>query len=92
MALVPLDETRAAILAAVPAPPGGPSALADAVGLVLADDVVTDEPVPPFANTAMDGYALRAVDTAERVGDAPVRLRVVDELRPAGPRRSRSGG
>ena len=42
-------------------------------------DVVAAEPVPPFANTGMDGYAVRAADTAA----APVRLRVVGEL-PAG--------
>ena len=41
------------------------------------------EPVPPFANTAMDGYAVRAADTAGAPTDAPVRLRVVGEL-PAG--------
>jgi molybdenum cofactor synthesis domain-containing protein len=54
-------------------------AAADALGLVLAVDLVAGEAVPPFANTAMDGYAVRAADT---VG-APVTLRVVGEL-PAG--------
>src|SRR5690606_8904577 len=47
--------------------------LLDAVGLVLAEDVVADVDVPPFANSAMDGYALRASDTV----DAPRMLRVV---------------
>ena len=74
MALVSLEDTRSAILAAVPRLPVVQSAIADAVGLVLAADVVTAEPVPPFANTAMDGYALRAVDTAGASVDAPVRL------------------
>ena len=46
-------------------------------------DVIADEPVPPFANTAMDGYAVRAADTAGASVDAPVSLRVVGEL-PAG--------
>jgi len=81
--LAPLDETRAAILAAVSPLPAVDVPLADAVGLVLASDVVADEPVPPFANTAMDGYAVRAADTEGASADAPVRLRVVDEL-PAG--------
>jgi molybdopterin molybdotransferase len=80
MPLVPLEETRAAILAAVPRLPVVTVPLADAVGLVLAADIVTDEPVPPFANTAMDGYALRAADTAGASPDAPVRLTVVDDL------------
>ncbi len=51
----------------------------DALGLVLASEVIAGEAVPPFANTAMDGYAVRAADTV----DAPVRLRVVGDL-PAG--------
>ena len=55
----------------------------DALGLVTAADVFASEPVPPFANTAMDGYAVRAADTAGASADAPVRLQVVGEL-PAG--------
>jgi molybdenum cofactor synthesis domain-containing protein len=48
----------------------------DAVGAVLAEPVVAAEDVPPFANSAVDGYAVRAGDTA----GAPVRLRVVGEV------------
>lgn len=36
-----------------------------AAGLVLAEDVTAPHPVPPFANTAMDGVAVRAADTAD---------------------------
>ncbi len=36
--------------------------------------------VPPFANTAMDGYAVRAADTAGAADEEPVTLRVVGEL------------
>ncbi len=79
----PLDEVQAAILDAVEALAPVECDLADAVGLVLADDVVSAYRVPPFANTAMDGYAVRARDTAAAGPDAPVRLRVVGEL-PAG--------
>ena len=32
-------------------------------GLVLAETVISNDDVPPFPNTAMDGYAVRAVDT-----------------------------
>ena len=49
-------------------------------GLVLAADVVAVGAVPPFANTAMDGYAVRAADTAGASDGAPVRLRVVGDL------------
>ena len=48
---------------------------------MLAERVVAPEPVPPFPNTAMDGYAVRAADTAGADEGAPVRLRVVGELR-----------
>jgi molybdopterin molybdotransferase len=44
---------------------------------VLARDVVAAEMVPPFANTAMDGYAVRAADVA----DAPVVLEVAGQIR-----------
>lgn len=50
--------------------------LAQARGSVLASDVVATEAVPPFDNTAVDGYAVRAADVAA----APVTLRVVDEV------------
>ena len=50
--------------------------LADAVGLVLAADVTAAEDVPPFANSAVDGYAVIASDTAT----APIELAVVGEL------------
>ncbi len=53
--------------------------LGEALGLVTAADVHATEEVPPFANTAMDGYAVRAADTA----GAPVPLRVVGSI-PAG--------
>ena len=49
---------------------------ADAAHCVLARDVVATENVPPFANTAVDGYAVRAADVAT----VPAELRVIGEL------------
>src|SRR5579885_3015750 len=49
--------------------------LAEASGLVLAEDVVAREDMPPFANSAMDGFALRSEDSQPRDGQPP-RLRV----------------
>jgi molybdenum cofactor synthesis domain-containing protein len=81
--VIPLAEVRAEILSAiVPLEPVDVDR-AEALGLVLADDVVSPEPIPPFANTAMDGYAVRAANTEGASAEAPVRLRVVGEL-PAG--------
>jgi len=56
--------------APVPVPVG------EALGLVLGEDVVASEQVPPFANTAMDGFALRAADTT----GAPVELEIVETI------------
>jgi molybdenum cofactor synthesis domain-containing protein len=81
--VIPLAEVQAEILAAVPALVPVTTPLAEAQGLVLAEPVIAPEPVPPFANTAMDGYAVRAEDTAGATEDGPVRLRVVGDL-PAG--------
>jgi molybdenum cofactor synthesis domain-containing protein len=53
--------------------------LADAAGLVLAAPVHVLEPVPPFDNTAVDGYAVRSLDVASAAVE-PVVLEVVGEL------------
>ncbi len=50
-------------------------ALADALGRVLAEDVVADSDLPPFDRSQMDGYAVRAAD----VRSAPSGLRIVGE-------------
>jgi molybdopterin molybdotransferase len=52
----------------------------EALGQVVAEDVVARFSIPPLDNTAMDGYAVRASDTAGASAEQPVRLRVVGEL------------
>jgi molybdopterin molybdotransferase len=81
--VIPLGDVQATILATVGPLPVVECAVGDALGLVLAADVVSPDAVPPFANTGMDGYAVRAVDTARATAAAPTRLQVVGEL-PAG--------
>jgi molybdopterin molybdotransferase len=55
----------------------------EALGRVLAEDVYADVDVPPHANSSMDGFAVRAADTAGAGRQSPVRLRVIADL-PAG--------
>lgn len=74
--MIPLADAQQQILDAITPLAPRSIALRDARGLVLAQDVVANEFVPPFANTGMDGYAVRCADT-------PGTLRVVGEL-PAG--------
>jgi molybdopterin molybdotransferase len=58
-------------------------ALAQAQGLVLADDVVAELALPVFDNSAMDGYAVRAEDVADAAAERPVVLPVAEDI-PAG--------
>ena len=74
------DDALARILSGVPALPAVSVPLLDALGLVLAEDVSADRDVPPFRNSAMDGYAVRADDVAR----APAQLRVVGEIAAGG--------
>ncbi len=57
--------------------------LADALGLVLAVDVVAPLSLPRFDNSAMDGYAVLATDVAAAGENTPVRLPVAEDI-PAG--------
>jgi molybdopterin molybdotransferase len=78
--VIPLDEVQAAIFGAIVRLEPAVVDLRDALGLVLAEQVTAPEAVPPFPNTAMDGYAVRAADTTGAAEGSPVRLRVVGEL------------
>jgi len=74
--VISLDEARAHVLDRVKPLPSVRVAAADALGCVLTEPVVASEDVPPFDNSAMDGYAVRAADT----GAAPVELPVAGVL------------
>lgn len=81
--MIPLEEAQAYVLGRV-----GPLEAADvelraARRLVTAETVTSAEQIPPFANTAVDGYAVLAADTDGATSDAPAVLDVVDTL-PAG--------
>jgi len=52
----------------------------EALGRILAGDIVSDMDIPPLANTAMDGYAVRVADTEGASPEHPRRLRVVAYL------------
>lgn len=83
MALTPLPDVQAHVLGRVEPLDEQSLPLTQALGLALARDLAASEPVPPFDNSAMDGYAVRVADCEGAGPDTPVRLKVVDEL-PAG--------
>ena len=81
--LLSIDAATARILTFFDPLPGESVSLVDALGRVLAQDITADTPLPPFANSSMDGFAVRAADSQGASADTPIRLRVVLDI-PAG--------
>ncbi|MGH2979516.1 MAG: molybdopterin molybdotransferase MoeA [Solirubrobacterales bacterium] len=73
------------ILRRVSTAPAEPVPLREALGRMLAQDVVSNDDVPGFDNSAMDGFALRASDTAGATEAAPADLSLVGESRAGAP-------
>ena len=71
-----LEEHRAAVLALVAPLPPVRMPVGEALGLVLAEDVVAAVDLPGFDNSAMDGYAVRAAELAGATPERPVVLPV----------------
>lgn len=72
--LLGVDEALERILHGVVALPIVDLPLLDALGLVLAEDLIAPANVPPFRNSAMDGYAVRTEDTSRARPESPVTL------------------
>ena len=88
MTLRKVEEQLDRVLADLRVPEPIELALLDAQGLLCAEDVYAQAPLPGFDNSAMDGYAVRAADTAAATEDDPVVLPVVGDI-PAGSRAPR---
>ena len=78
--LVPFEQARAGVLERVAPLPAREVGLGDALGCVLAADVAAAEDLPPFANSAMDGFAVRAADLTGAGQDRPVALKIAGEV------------
>ncbi|ONI79004.1 molybdopterin molybdenumtransferase [Actinosynnema sp. ALI-1.44] len=78
-----VDSYRATIHALVADLPIERLPVADCLGLVLAEDVTAPIALPPFDNSAMDGYAVRSVDVVGASEEHPVELPVPEDI-PAG--------
>jgi molybdopterin molybdotransferase len=77
---ISIDEARARVLHRVRPLPAEDVPVAEALGRVLAEDVVAAADIPSFANSAMDGFAVRS-------GPAGRALRIVGESRAGAPAR-----
>ncbi|HVB15567.1 MAG TPA: gephyrin-like molybdotransferase Glp [Stellaceae bacterium] len=77
--MISVEEALTRLLTPLEALPPEQVSIAEGVGRVLAEDVSARRTQPPFAVSAMDGYAVRAED----IGQIPVTLSIVAEI-PAG--------
>jgi molybdopterin molybdotransferase len=76
-----VEAARDAVLAAVPGPTETEVvSIIDGLGRVLAEDVVSGLDLPPWDNSAMDGYAIRSADVAAAGPGGPALLRVTADL------------
>ena len=83
--LIPIADARQLVLSACVESAPINVGVDQATGFVLAQDVVSPEDVPPFANSAVDGYAVRAVDTSGAHSEQGISLRVVGEVAAGAP-------
>ena len=75
--MLTVDQATEAVLRRAQPLPARSTALLDALGLVLAEEIKADLDLPPFDKALMDGYAVRSCDL-EAPGDRP--FRVVEEI------------
>ena len=83
--LIGLADAREIVVERCARLPSEQVPLEQALGHALADEVHSEVAIPPFDNSSMDGFALRAEDTAAVDAGKPVRLRIVDESRAGRP-------
>lgn len=78
--MISVDEALARVVAGTTRLPAEMVALDHADGRVLAADLTSPLTLPPFVNSAMDGYALRAADVARATSEQPVRLTIIEAI------------
>ena len=80
--LLTVEEARERVFAAIAGPTESEVAwLSEGLGRVAAEHITSPIALPPWDNSAMDGYAIRAAETAAAADDAPVQLEVIGEVR-----------
>lgn len=78
--MISVGEARRYILEHISPLPAEDVFIMDGLKRVLAEDVFAGESVPPFDNSAMDGFAVCAQDTTGASGDSPVPLRLTGTI------------
>jgi len=78
--VISVEQAFEKILSYMPVLEPEQAPILDTLGQVLAEDIFSDINIPPLDNAAMDGYAIRARDTAEAGSKTPAVLRVIDTV------------
>jgi len=78
--MLTIEEAQSVVLASVSPLPSEPMRLSEALGCVLAEPVLAQIPLPPFDNSAMDGFAVVAQDTRGATREAPCTLKVIEHV------------
>jgi len=81
--MITIEEALSIILSHIKPLKSESFELADCLDRVLAQDITARDDIPPFANSAMDGFAVRACDTLGASPGQPVSFTVLEDL-PAG--------
>lgn len=81
--LLNLDVAIARILERFECLPPETLPLPETLNRVLAEDLISDIQLPPFDNSAMDGFAIQAADSHNASNETPVTLKLVMDI-PAG--------
>ncbi len=82
--MISVREALDCVLRQLPRVPAEQVALTDAGGRVLAEAVLAGRDVPPFRNSAMDGFAVRSADIAAAAPERPARLRILETVAAGG--------
>src|ERR1043165_1825842 len=75
--MLQVEVAQQRILAALPPPGSERILLTEATNRVLAERIVAPIDLPSFDNSAMDGYALRALDVARAAPEKPTDLKLI---------------
>jgi molybdopterin molybdotransferase len=78
--MISLNEARTHAMESIRVSPPVPTPLNQAHGLFLAETILASRSLPPFDNSAMDGYAVRSEDTRGANRDRPARLKLVQTI------------
>ncbi len=80
-ALLSVEAARDAVLAVTMSLEAEPVVVTESLGRVVAEAVTAQISLPPWPNSAMDGYAIRSADTGAATEASPIRLEVIGDVR-----------